>query len=219
MLDVTRRRGLPRPSFHSSISSFVVTMARSELLNPDVRAWITGLNAHLPTPAHEIALAMLHENYLTNEMLRQWGVDRIAAGQVLRDLIHQGLAIKEGGRRYAQYVLDPTATGRGRGTGPGPGRGTATGRHLITDVGEALRDRGEATTAELVQLTGLSRTTVLTQLNPLIHTGTVTAVGAPRSPRRRYRWTAAPGNSPDEFTHRGLAESGNPLSTPHNPDQ
>ena len=92
--------GLPSPS--ASLPWLV-----SELLNPEVRRWIAGLHAQLPTPAHEIALAMLRENYLTNEMLRQWGVDRIAAGQVLRDLVDQGLAVKEGGRRYAQYVLDP----------------------------------------------------------------------------------------------------------------
>lgn len=107
MLAVARRRGLPRPNFRSSLSSFVVTMARSELLNPEVRRWITGLHAQLPTAAHEIALAMPRENYLTNEMLRQWGVDRIAAGQVLRDLVDQGLAVREGARRYARYVLDP----------------------------------------------------------------------------------------------------------------
>jgi ATP-dependent DNA helicase RecG len=97
MLDVARRRGLPRPTFRSTISSFVVTMARSELLRPEVRTWITGLHAHLPTPAHHIALAMLREGYLTNEMLRQWGVDRIAAGQVLRDLVDQKLAVRRAG--------------------------------------------------------------------------------------------------------------------------
>jgi len=64
MLAVARRRGLPRPNFRSSISSFVVAMARSELLNPAVRRWIVSLHAHLPSPAHEIALAMLRDNYL-----------------------------------------------------------------------------------------------------------------------------------------------------------
>jgi hypothetical protein len=44
--------------------------------------WIFRLGAHLPTQAHHLALAMLRDDYLTNEMLRQWGVDRVAAGQV-----------------------------------------------------------------------------------------------------------------------------------------
>jgi ATP-dependent DNA helicase RecG len=185
MLDVARRRGLPRPSFRSSITSFVVTMARSELLNPEVREWIAGLQAHLPTPAHKIALAMLREGYLTNEMLRQWGVDRIAAGQVLKDLVNQGLAIKEGGRRYAQYVLDPAASGR-------PAEPSLFGDLFddvpLPSVAEALRSKGEATAGELADLTGLSRTAVLNHLRPLTETGAVQAVGAARSPNRRYRW-------------------------------
>jgi ATP-dependent DNA helicase RecG len=188
MLDVARRRGLPRPNFRSSIVSFVVTMARSELLNPEVRQWIAGLNAHLPTPAHEIALAMLRENYLTNEMLRQWGVDRIAAGQVLRDLVDKGLAIREGGRRYAQYVLDPSASGRAGE----PELSSALSTDLLPDVSEALRRRGEATATELVELTGLSRTTVLKHLHPLVESGAVLVVGAEHSPKRRYRWITPP---------------------------
>ncbi|MGW4941633.1 ATP-binding protein [Actinoplanes sp. NPDC004185] len=184
MLDVARRRGLPRPNFRSSISSFVVTMARSELLNPEVRHWIAGLHAQLPTPAHEIALAMLRENYLTNEMLRQWGVDRIAAGQVLRDLVDQGLAVKGGGRRYARYVLDPAASGRTAQPDLFSG--------LLPDVGEALRYRGEATAGELAELTGLSRNAVLNHLRSLTKAGTAVAVGAARSPKRRYRWVAPP---------------------------
>jgi ATP-dependent DNA helicase RecG len=182
MLDVARRRGLPRPTFRSAISNFVVTMARSELLRPEIRTWIAGLHAHLPTPAHHIALAMLHEGYLTNEMLRQWGVDRIAAGQVLRDLVGQGLAIKEGGRRYAQYVLDPTILGR-------PASPGLVATPLLA-LEEALSSRGAATASELAELTGLSRTAVLNRLSSLVKTGTVIAVGAARSPKRRYRWVA-----------------------------
>lgn len=191
MLDVARRRGLPRPSFRSSITSFVVTMARSELLRPEVRTWIAGLNARLPTPAHQIALAMLREGYLTKAMLRQWGVDRITAGQVLRDLVDQELAVKEGGRRYAQYVLDPTVSGTsaepdllgGLFDNPPPGVEEA-----LPSVDEALKHRGTATAGELVKLTGLSRTAVLNRLRTLTETGTVIAVGATRSPKRRYQW-------------------------------
>lgn len=183
MLDVARRRGLPRPQFRSSITTFVVTMARSELLSPDVRRWIAGLRAHLPTQAHRIALAMLREGYITNEMLRQCGVDRVAAGQVLRDLVDQGLAIKEGGRRYAQYVLDPAAAG-------GPTEPDLFS-DLVTSVEDALRRRGEATTTDLMALTGRSRSAVLNDLRELTISGDVTGLGAPRSPKRRYRWVGA----------------------------
>jgi ATP-dependent DNA helicase RecG len=184
MLAVARRRGLPRPNFRSSIASFVVTMARSELLSPEVRRWIVGLHAQLPTPAHVIALAMLRESYLTNEMLRQWGVDRIAAGQVLRDLVDQRLAIKEGGRRYARYLLDPTILGRPAE----PDLLSELFDDLLPDVGAALRDRGEANASELAELTGLSRTAVLNHLRNLAQSGSVIALGPVRSPKRRYRW-------------------------------
>jgi ATP-dependent DNA helicase RecG len=189
MLAVARKRGLPRPNFRSAITSFVVTMARSELLNPGVREWIAGIGAHLPTQAHHIALAMLREGYLTNEMLRQWGVDRIAAGQVLRDLVDQGLAVKEGGRRYAQYVLDPGAAGR------------PVAPDLFSDllptVEEALQRSGEATASELMSMTGRSRSAVLNDLRSLTDAGTAIAEGVPTSPRRRYRWAESP--------HRGSA--------------
>lgn len=184
MLDVARRRGLPRPSFRSSITSFVVTMARSELLSPEVRNWIAGLNAHLPTPAHQIALAMLRESYLTNAMLRQWGVDRIAARQVLRDLVDQELAVKEGGRRYAQYVLDPKASGKSAE----PDLFGGLFDDQLPGVDEALKSQGTATAGELVKLTGLSRSAVLNHLRTLTETGAAVAVGAARSPKRRYQW-------------------------------
>jgi len=185
MLAVARSRGLPRPSFRSSIASFIVTMARSELLSPETRGWIAQLGAHLPTRAHQLALAMLRDDYLTNEMLRQWGVDRVAAGQVLRDLVDQGLAVKEGGRRYARYVLDPAVSGRSRAPDlfsdllPAP----------QLDVEEALKTRGEATASELIEMTGLSRTAVLNHLRIPAESGTIDVVGSTRSPKRRYRWT------------------------------
>ncbi|WP_229072019.1 ATP-binding protein [Actinoplanes sp. DH11] len=186
MLAVARRRGLPRPSFRSSIASFVVTMARSELLSPEVRGWISRLGAHLPTQAHHLALAMLRDDYLTNEMLRQWGVDRVAAGQVLRDLVDQGLAVKEGGRRYARYVLDPAAAGQPRT----PDLFSALSPQSPPDVAEALKARGEATAGELVEMTGLSRNTVLNHLRALAKTQTIEVVGPTQSPKRRYRWVA-----------------------------
>jgi ATP-dependent DNA helicase RecG len=187
MLDVARRRGLPRPQFRSSITSFVVTMARSELLNAEVLRWIAGLRADLPSEAHRIAVAMLREGYLTNAMLRQWGVDRIAAGQVLKDLVDQGLAVKEGGRRYAQYVLDPAAIGEA----PAPDLLS----DLLPTVEQALRSLGEATATDLVSLTSRSRTAVLNDLRALVEAGSVVALGAPRSPKRRYRWLGVGGPS------------------------
>ena len=72
MLAVARRRGLPRTRTQEFHLPFVVTMAHSGLLNPEVRRWIAGLHAHLPTPAHEIALAMLRGGLPHERDARQW---------------------------------------------------------------------------------------------------------------------------------------------------
>ncbi|GAA2572763.1 ATP-binding protein [Winogradskya consettensis] len=192
MLAVARRRGLPRPSFRSSIASFIVTMARSELLSPETRAWIAHLGARLPTQAHQLALAMLRDDYLTNEMLRQWGVDRVTAGQVLRDLVDQGLAVKEGGRRYARYVLDPEVSGRPET----PDLFSALSQQSPPDVEEALKTRGEATASDLAEMTGLSRNTVLNHLRALAEQQKIEVVGPVRSPKRSYRWIGQDRSTP-----------------------
>lgn len=183
MIALARSHGLPRPVFKSTITSFTVTMGRSELLGPEVKSWIGSLGASLPTPTHEVALAMLRGGPITNAMLREWGVDRIAAGQVLRDLVEQGLAVREGGRRYAQYLLDPSVSDQDRRREPDD---LFSG--LVPDTETELRRAGQATAADLHTATGLSRRTVLNHLGELIAQGLVTADGVPRSPKRSYRW-------------------------------
>lgn len=155
---------------------------------PKSAAGSQGCTHNCPRRRHEIALAMLRENYLTNEMLRQWGADRIATGQVLRDLVDQGLAVKEGGRRYARYALDLTASARKEE----PDLFSALSTDSVPDVGEALRSRGEATAGELVELTDYHAPPVLNRLRTLTETGTIVAVGPTWSPKRRYRWVAPP---------------------------
>ena len=44
------------------------------------------------------------------------------------------------------------------------------------------------TAGELAEHTGLSRTAVLNHLRALTETGAVVAIGATRSPKRRYQW-------------------------------
>lgn len=181
MIDATRRRGLPLPRFKDTITAFTVSMDRSALLSAETQAWIDALRADLPTPTHRIAVAMLRDGHITNEMLRQqWGVDRVIAGHVLRDLVEQGIAVKEGGRRYARYVLSPS-----------PGKPEHDPFRLLDappSVAESLRTRGTASAAELAGDTGLSRTAVLKHLNRLIKERAAEAVGPSRSPRRTYRW-------------------------------
>ena len=188
MISLARSQGLPRPEFRSKLTSFTVTMKRSELLSPEVRRWIDSLR--LPrTHAHEIAAAMLRSGYVTNEILREWGVDRVEATAVLRDLVSAGVAAREGGRRYARYVLADRST-------PPPQADSFSGlsaepppvRH-DSPTEAAIRRLGSATSNELAAATGKNRKTVLRHLDALIEAGLVEGVGAPRSTKRRYRWT------------------------------
>jgi ATP-dependent DNA helicase RecG len=192
MLEATRAEGLPRPQFRSSVSSFVVTLERSALLSAEARAWIARVAPGLPTPAHEIGLAMLRHDYVTNASLRQWGLDRVEASRVLHDLVAAGFAVKEGGRRYAQYVLDPSVR---EGRPPQDTRWTSAVAPAAVEprslVADALRRVGEASAAELVSSTGLARTTVNTYLRELIDEGLAESSDAVRSPKRRYRWRDA----------------------------
>lgn len=175
MIRQAQRHGLPPPVFESRVTTFTVTMSRSELLGPAVRAWLTALPVALPTPAHEIAAAMMRGGgFVTNAALRGWGVDRHAAGTVLRDLTDGGVAVRHGGRRYARYVLDPAVT-------PAPSQAPA-------DVATELARIRTASAAQLQERTGLSRAGVVNQLNRLIDEGTVRAHGAAQSPKRRYEW-------------------------------
>ncbi|MDQ2707969.1 MAG: putative DNA binding domain-containing protein [Actinomycetota bacterium] len=175
MISQARRHGLPRPVFESRVTSFSVTMSRSELLGPNVRAWLATLPVPLPTPAHEIAVAMMRGGFVTNAALREWGVERHVAGAVLRELTDLGIAVRQGGRRYAQYVLDPATAPR-------------TMRERVVDVATALREVRTASAAELQARTGLSRPTVINKLNELVASGQVRAHGAPQSPKRTYEW-------------------------------
>jgi len=195
MMRQAQTHGLPLPKFRSTVTGFTVTMARSELLNPDVRRWIHALRADLPTPTHEVALAMLRGGPVTNEMLRRWGADRITAGRVLRDLVDQGLAVMEGGRRWARYVLDPARADAGsRAVANRDERSTGAGARPRTEptslesVAEMARGLGSFTAWDVEGLTDLSRPTVVKALKALIEQGDVAADGAPNSPKRRYRW-------------------------------
>ena len=197
MIALARENGLPRPSFRSTVSSFVVTVNRSQLLSPEVLGWISALGFAGLTPAHEIALAMMRAGVVTNAALRQWGVDRIQAGQVLRDLVEWGVAVKEGGRRYATYVLDPSARDAGAfvmlAGGSNSANPSPTDRPTRDQIADAIRIAAREISAQDIEvLTGLSRPTIVKHLRVLIEAGDVTPIGPARSPQRRYRWSGRP---------------------------
>ena len=180
MIDAARSQGLPRPLFDSKVLSFTVTMNRSELLGPETRAWLSTLNHALPTPMHEIALAMMLNGPTNNRALREWGADRIEAGRVFHDLVEWGFALREGGRKYATYILDPSLR-----------PAVSHARDSLETVAGVLESLGSASASTLQELTRLSRGTVVARLNQLIDQGRVEPEGAARSPQRTYVWVDA----------------------------
>lgn len=190
MIRDLRSSGLPRPRFRNLPSRFEVELSNSELLDPATREWIRARGGPGLTDVHRIALALMrHGNDVTNAHLREYGADRLQATEVLRDLVALGLAERHGGRRYARYALAPDAVGAALQQGlltDDPGSDPKAGP--AESVRAVLRHRGSATAAELTTATGWSRSAVLAVLRDLVGAGHVVTEGAPRSPRRRYRW-------------------------------
>jgi ATP-dependent DNA helicase RecG len=202
MISEAKALGQNRPIFKSTVTQFSVSMSHSELLSPDTRAWLHELGGPWPTPIYEIALAMMRADHVTNEMLRQWGVDRIQAGAVLKDLVGRGLAVREGGRRFAHYVLAATPRAPEQNQPEDDSFPTEPARKSARQtVLKLLQNGGAMKAIEISKATGIGRRTVLTKLNELVEEGVVTAVGVQRSPNRRYS-IAVP--FPDEGLQGGL---------------
>ncbi|MDR1512259.1 MAG: putative DNA binding domain-containing protein [Propionibacteriaceae bacterium] len=180
MVRLARRWGLPRPRFSESPASFAVRMMRKPLLTPAVQEWERESGVPLPTPVHELALAMLRVEPVTVADLRlQADVDAPTAARVLRDLATGGAAIRQTGRQRGQYVLSPElASTRRAGNG-------SSGKPSVAEV---LRSGDWTTAGQLAEATGLARTSVTWRLRRLLAEGMVEAEGAARSPKRRYRW-------------------------------
>ncbi|MEV6603230.1 ATP-binding protein [Kutzneria sp. NPDC051319] len=178
MIRATRTLGQPRPIFRNSPSRFEVEFSRSELFDPATRKWLAGLDQPGLTQLHQLALAtMRHGQPVSNAALREYGASAAQATQVLRDLVELGLAIREGGRRYASYGLADSRPDLFEDAPP------------PVDVADALYELGAARAGQLQEITGLSRPTVLARLRALMAEGLVTVEGAPRSPTRTYHWT------------------------------
>ncbi|GAA1868532.1 hypothetical protein GCM10009836_56270 [Pseudonocardia ailaonensis] len=185
MIRELQRSGLGRPRFDNHPSRFEVRFARSELMDPETRRWLGALHRPGFGQLHELALAMMrHGHDVTNAHLREYGADRGEATRVLGDLVTAGLVMKQGGRRYAWYGLVPEPVAAQPDLfGPG-----ASGSSTTDLVAETLERIGESTAAELADTVGRSRASVLTALRGLATAGRVVAVGAQRSPQRRYVW-------------------------------
>lgn len=188
MFHEMRRSGLGSPRFRDSPARFEVVLYKSELMDGETRRWIDEVRRPGFAQLHDLALAMLaHGQEVTNADLREYGAERSRVTQVLGELVAAGLATRLGGRRYARYIL--AAPRR-----PQPDDlftfddDELDGRSTYDAVVAAFGVTSTVTAAELAQVTGRSRPSVLEALRALVDEGLVRADGAQRSPRRSYTW-------------------------------
>ena len=101
-----RQAGMSPARFDVSPGHVRVTVPGHALLGVDVTEWISSLGEADLTSTQDLALAMARvTGRVTNAMLQAWGVDRLAAGTALRDLVDRDLLVVTGGKRYASYQL------------------------------------------------------------------------------------------------------------------
>ena len=179
-----RRAGSALPEFHNRVNRFKVIFPKHALLDDATLAWIRGLAVEL-SPTQHMALALLRQGKtVTNQTLRNLGLDGRRATTELGALVNLGLAVRIGERRHARYALAPALPA----TNVDAARDLAGGDR-VTLLLEALPLGAERSRQELHDRTGIPQTSLLRLLNDLVAHGVVEATAPPRSPRRRYRRT------------------------------
>ncbi|UVF80946.1 hypothetical protein [Gordonia mangrovi] len=172
-----------------------VTASGHALLGVDVTEWITDLGEPDLTPTQDLALAMAHvTGRVTNGMLQAWGVDRVAAGAALRDLVDRVLLVTTGGKRYASYQLAdrviplavlPEVAADSDTTATAGTEGIAAD----LDAVEQAIAAGHVTARAIEAALGMNYRAVLRRLTKLIDAGRVQRIGQRHSSRQTYRLT------------------------------
>ena len=196
-----RRVGMSPPTYDATPARVAVTVPQHALLGPDTARWIASLGQHGLSDAQQLALAMVRSTgQVTNAMLQAWGVDRLTAGEALRDLVARGLVESGGGRRYAAYRMLPTAP-EPAGPAPAPTVSSETGGNRSAPSGidaevqatlQAIR-AGFVTRQALLDHLGLAPRTLARRLDVLVRDGLVERTGPGSSSRQSYR-PVAPGD-------------------------
>jgi ATP-dependent DNA helicase RecG len=186
MMRELRRAGSALPEFHNRITRFKVILPRHALLTPETTRWINSLGATGLNATQHMALAQMRDGRaITNQTMRNLGLDGRRATTELADLVTRGLAVRIGERRHARYVLAPqpdeptTHVGRPVETATPTGR-EATILHLLSSGNEMSR-------RDIQEATGMNQAAVLRTLDALIAAGKVAATAPGKSPLRRYR--------------------------------
>lgn len=168
-----------------------VKLPQHALLAPETIEWIGSLGLAGLTDEQHLALAMMRNTgRVTNAMLQAWGVDVLAAGRAVHDLVSRGIAVRSGGRRYASYHLVedlPTLFDSLTTAGASDGRATAVGIEAELDaVVQAIR-AGDVTPAALRERLGISQRTLARRLAELTRRGVIAPTRPERSSRQTYR--------------------------------
>jgi ATP-dependent DNA helicase RecG len=187
IIKLLRQAGMTPPEFHSRITNFRLTIPKHALLDADTTAWIDRLRQPGLTAAQRMALALLAEGRtVTNQVMRNLGIDSRRATVELADLVDRGLAVRIGERRHARYLLGPVPSPTTAGAAT-PQQSEVHGRDArllsLFRPGETL------TRQEIESRSGLSTAMVNRTLARLIQAGAITATAPPRSRHRRYHRT------------------------------
>lgn len=179
-----RRVGMSPPEFDVAPGRVTVKVPQHALLAPDTVAWIGSLRQVGLTDEQHLGLAMMRSTgRVTNAMLQAWGVDRLAAGRALKDLVSRGIAASSGGRRYASYHLveelptpdDTRPINRAEGI-----------EAELDAVVQAIR-AGSITARALAERLGVPQRTIARRLSTLIERTVITPTHPSSSSRQSYR--------------------------------
>ncbi|QDP94880.1 winged helix-turn-helix transcriptional regulator [Microlunatus elymi] len=184
-----RRVGMSPPDFHIEPGHISVTVPQHALLSPETVDWIGSLGQSGLTDAQHLALAMMRNSGVaTNATLQAWGVDRVTAGEALRELVARGIALRSGGRRYASYRLAEDALPIAMPSPPSTptSSGTPGVEADLSAIVEAIR-AGHTSSRAIQDQLGISQSTASRRLGELMKRGRVRSVHPKRSSRQEYR--------------------------------
>lgn len=183
---VRRDTGLV-PLFAANLDEFRVTIPRTSLVTPELRAWARRLSRGQDLSEAQISvLALASAGYDVDvALLRRLGLSSPDGRRQLSQLRDLGLlqprrARDDGSYRLASGLADIAARDETL---------SSSGSGLPKRILEALGETDSASREELQAATGASRSSVTNALDDLITSGAVEATAPPRSPNRRYRRT------------------------------
>ena len=189
-----RRAGMSPPQFDITPGRVHVTVPRNALLSPETVEWIGSLRLEGLTDEQHLALAMIRNSgRASSAMLRSWGVDALAAGRALRDLVDRGVVERSGGKRYASYHLLVNAAEAAQ---PPLIAHHHSGSGVEAELDALIQaiKAGRSTSEQIAEHLGLSRRTVRRRVNVLIERGVVQPTRPTRSSRQSYRLTHPEGS-------------------------